>query len=839
MTYFNLEKESATELQTNGVSRNTNNSNVFSEKNPAIRAKDLLVLHHAIPNGINFEVANEICLECVEEILEHWLPEGEYQGREYKAHNPTRSDTHLGSFSINTLTGKWADFATGDKGGDLVSLISYIEGGIPQTASATKLLEFVAGIKVVTTSHSEERRAKRKNVQQSQFTPVMPIPADAKERPVFFGGYLGRPSMTWEYRDMMGRPLLYVLRFQTPDGKTYRPLTYCADNTGYCSWQLQGLEASRPLYGIDRLAARAGVPVLFAEGEKSADAAQRLFPDYVAVTTMHGSQSPHLSDFSPLSGRQIFIAPDNDEAGIRYKDALIRLLGEAGAEVVAVMRLGLLANAGAQLASGYDLADAEADGWTPEKLANLGSTLWEKITCPSTSIPEPTSSTDNKKETSEGRCRKKTALDYAEQFAASYGGRLAWVNNQLIAYADGHWSPLDIDSEVKRPILLVLGEEASASRINGIVDLIKIKYASKPDSFERQSPLICLNNCTLNPVTGEAQTHSPDHRLTNKLAIPYDREAKCPLWLQTLNGVFKPDDDSIEKIQLLQEYIGYCLIPDTRFQKFLWLVGSGGNGKSLILAIVTALVGKQNISYAQIERLQEKFVRAELQGKLVNISSEMSAQATVADGYLKQITAGDTIEAERKNERPFSFKPYCRLIGATNVLPRLLDHSDGFFRRAMILRFNRQFTEAEQDTQLEKKLMGELPGILNWAVEGLQRLLQRSTFVIPRSSKAEAEMYRVNSDPVRQFAEQFLVQTDEKTLWVQSSALYDRYREWSNCNGYKSLASNQFAERLSAIGIGRQKRNNGRYWTAEYRDSSMLHSPLPACTSVISAKYDV
>ena len=118
------------------------------------------------------------------------------------------------------------------------------------------------------------------------------------------------------------------------------------------------------------------------------------------------------------------------------------------------------------------------------------------------------------------------------------------------------------------------------------------------------------------------------------------------------------------------------------------MVGEGGNGKSLILNVMTSLIGKENISYAQLEDLENKFVRAELQGKLLNMSSEMSSNATISDGYLKQLTSGDSIQAERKNEKPFSFKPYARIVGATNVLPRLLDHSGGFGRRAMIMRLN-------------------------------------------------------------------------------------------------------------------------------------------------------
>ena len=156
-------------------------------------------------------------------------------------------------------------------------------------------------------------------------------------------------------------------------------------------------------------------------------------------------------------------------------------------------------------------------------------------------------------------------------------------------------------------------------------------------------------------------------------------------------------------MQFVLEWFGYCLIPDISQHKFLWLVGSGGNGKSLILNTLAALVGKNNVTYAMLERMGKPSVRAELQCKLCNISHEMSADATIADGYLKAIVAGDWVEAERKFQPSFSYQPYVRIVAATNVLPYLKDTSNGFFRRAIILELTRKFSESEMDKHLQEK----------------------------------------------------------------------------------------------------------------------------------------
>lgn len=804
---------------------------------PIARAKGLLSLFHSIPNGLNFEHTKALALECVDEVLERWLPDGTLSGREYKVCNPTREDGSPDSFSINVETGVWGDFATGDVGGDLISLVAYLDGCERQTDAALKILEFIAGLNADDAVSISKQRVGASIKSKVEMVPIMPIPVGAERtHPKFFGMHLGSPTFSWAYKNAEGQPLCYVNRFETDTGKTFLPLTYCKDASGREGWKSKAPSVPRPAYGLDRLAARPTAPVLFVEGEKAADAAHRLLPKFVAVTTMNGAKSPEKTDFTPFAGRKVYIAPDNDAAGIAYKDRVIELVSGVGAQVAGVMRIEKLKRDGQSLAEGYDLADAEAEGWTSEMLAAIEDELWETVQGSQNPLPKATLMAS-----AASQPNPETDLEFAIAFAnQSYGGKIASVSGQILAYSEGCWVALDEANDIKRPILRMPGVRGKASRVNAILDALKIEYSNKLGRFERKSPLICLKNGTLNPVTGELLAHAEDHYLSNRLEIAFDQEATCELWLQTLNEIFAPDADKDQKIQLLQEFLGYCLIPDTRQHKFLWMVGAGGNGKSLILAVLNAVIGKANISHAQIERLQDKFVRAELQGMLVNISSEMSAQATISDGYLKQIVAGDIIEAERKYERSFSFKPYARLIGATNVLPRLLDHSDGFFRRAIILRLNRQFTEAEQDKQRESRLMAELPGILNWCIAGLQNLLERSHFIIPTSAQAEVDGYRVNSDPVRQFAEEQLQPCLDKNDWVRSSDLYQAYREWSGANGYMIMAINQFTERLSSIGYRKKRLNDGRYWEAKHLGVSMpCFVPAPSPISPSAGKYKV
>lgn len=814
---------------------------------------NLLKQYEAQPSTIDFSIVNERAMNEIENVLDHFIPDGQWKGSEYVACNPTRNDYEPGSFKFNTNTGRWSDFATDDSGGDIISYVKYISGYEFQSDAALAILRFLADgnsespgeSPTVKQQPSTPRPSRKPTSASDDLTVVMPVPDDMlSRRPIFFGAALGRPSKVWEYRDETGGLLFYQQRFDTAKGKEFRPLSVWKDSTGWQQWRNAAPPSPRPAYGLDRLAAKKDAPVLFAEGEKSADAAQRLLPEFVAVTTLNGAKSPEHTDFTPFAGRRIYIAPDNDEAGMSYKNKLIDLLRRAGAEVAATLNLTTLRQGDGELPKGYDLADAESDGWTAERLAGLGDTLWEPIAssvAPPAAPLEPKTINNSAPRGPEKKAatKKTLALQIAETFAERhYAGHLVHLGNQFRAYEAGCWNALNVDCDIKQRLLRDLGDAATSGKINEAVELLRIAHGKKDEDFGHASALICLRNGTLDPITGKLLPHAPEHYLTNRLEIDYDAAAECPLWLSTLAGIFQPDPDRAERIQFLQEFIGYCLIPDTRMHKFLWLVGAGGNGKSLVLSVVANLIGTHNVGHAAIERLENPNVRAELQGKLINISAEMSAQATVSDSYLKQIVSGDCIEAERKFEPSFSFKPYAKLIGATNTLPRLLDHSDGFARRAVIVRFNRQFSEAERDPRLEDKLKTELPGILNWALAGLQTLLSRGRFILPPSSEQEVQRYRLNSDPVRQFAEEFLTPNTDKSTWLGSALLYQEYRDWARDNGFVPCASNLFAERLQAVGFEKIRLKEGIRWQAAYaRDSPSIE--VSAVNPDAASQYQV
>lgn len=172
------------------------------------------------------------------------------------------------------------------------------------------------------------------------------------------------------YPNAQGRLLCVTARWDVIDAsgqpdKAIRPLTYCEDETGSRAWRQKAPLFPRSLYGQDRLAQRSQAPVLVVEGEKTCEAAQHLFPDFVATTWMGGADAVDEADWVELIGRDVTLLRDSDEPGRRANDALARQLRRAGAKAIKIVELP------PGLPKGWDVADPLPDGLTPEALRPL------------------------------------------------------------------------------------------------------------------------------------------------------------------------------------------------------------------------------------------------------------------------------------------------------------------------------------------------------------------------------------------------------------------------------------------------------------------------------------
>lgn len=338
----------------------------------------------------SFSEVKHASLRSIDQVLSHWLPGGKRVdgGKEYTAPNPTRADKHAGSLKVNLAKATWCDFATGDKGGDLIDLVRYLDRGTDVEA-CNKLAAFLG----VEATNSTNVTPPTGQAKKPEWVPVLPIPEQAMQKVLQAHRQHGKPSKVWIYRDADGQPLMVLYRFDLgPDEsgtmrKVFAPLTWCKHSANdSLAWRWQGLSEPRPLLRLDELAKRPSAPVVLCEGEKASDAAAELLPEHVATCWPNGTNSWQKADFAALVGRDVLLWPDNDAPGLKCMDALADHLRKLGAATVRTVALAVFGECpgmdgdyptftpGGEWREGDDAADAKSRGWTAQHLAELQRT---------------------------------------------------------------------------------------------------------------------------------------------------------------------------------------------------------------------------------------------------------------------------------------------------------------------------------------------------------------------------------------------------------------------------------------------------------------------------------
>jgi putative DNA primase/helicase len=293
---------------------------------------------------LDFDAIKRAAIASLPSLLPRWLPGGVQRGREWRTGGigGERGD----SLGVNLDTGLWADFNPADGGrGDVLDLYAAVHRCTKGDA-ARRLADELA--------LSSRPAANVMPMPKRDFTAILPPPADAPAPPREHPKH-GAPEHVAEVRDQAGALLYFILRFP-PRGdvrKQVCPLTF-GTLDGRTSWHWKAPPAPRPLYGLPL---RPGVPVIVVEGEMKRDAAQRLVGEAAAVVSWpNGADGVGKADWRPLSGRDVVVWPDADPAGLRAAASVVNVLrGVANARAVAPPH-------GA--ADGWDLADAEREGWT-------------------------------------------------------------------------------------------------------------------------------------------------------------------------------------------------------------------------------------------------------------------------------------------------------------------------------------------------------------------------------------------------------------------------------------------------------------------------------------------
>ena len=377
----------------------------------------------------------------------------------------------------------------------------------------------------------------------------------------------------------------------------------------------------------------------------------------------------------------------------------------------------------------------------------------------------------------------------------------------------GVWKVIP-DRELKQYVqrgLETAGCKITKGIVDSVADILKTEIFAKEHEWNCHKDTINFMNGELHWTgeTWELRPHSRENYRTTQIPYEYDPNAKCPRFLQFLAEVFDGDSDCNEKAQLLAELIGYTLISDTRYEVFVILVGSGANGKSVLLDVIRVMVGRENVAAVQPSQFGHKHQRAHLHLKLANLVTEIAEGAELADAELKAITSGELTTAEEKFQDPFDFRPFCTCWFGTNHMPHTRDFSEALFRRARIIPFNRVFQYGiDADPDLKDKLTLEIPGIINFSLRTFSEVLKRGMFTEPVSSIELKKKWRIEADQAAQFVADACEW--DATAKISSIDLYSAYQRWAVSNGIvRKLNHQNFTSRIERLGGIPYKGNAG------------------------------
>lgn len=403
-------------------------------------------------------------------------------------------------------------------------------------------------------------------------------------------------------------------------------------------------------------------------------------------------------------------------------------------------------------------------------------------------------------------------LDIARRVVEHYGPENIFNSGVFIWKWNGKglWQKID-DREIKGSTHKVMkGADISKGVVESILDLTKTEIYRPNHQFDVDTTAInCLNGeLHLTGEVWELREHERGNFRTTQIPVSYDPKAMAQRFERFLMEVFDKDPDQTEKAFLVCEALGYSLLSSTAYEKFFLLIGSGANGKSVLMETLAALVGNEHVAAVQPSQFENRFQRAHLHCKLVNLVTEIAEGHTIQDAELKSIVSGELTTAEHKHKPPFDFRPYATCWFGSNHMPHTRDFSDALFRRVMIIPFNRTFQEHEQDKHLKAKLREELPGILNLALEAVAGVFKRGEFTKTASCEKAKKEWRLNCDQVQQFA-------DDECVFIPgaettSKKLYKAYREWATDSGIKRTVNrNNFTARMCRLGAERAKGTGG------------------------------
>jgi len=394
------------------------------------------------------------------------------------------------------------------------------------------------------------------------------------------------------------------------------------------------------------------------------------------------------------------------------------------------------------------------------------------------------------------------------------------AKQDIYVYIGTHWKFLlqqqviDFVRDCCRKMGLLDSLTGSYDFMNPLIE--QIAFRRSRHTFNRAP----ANEVWINMQNGTLEIHDDgsvkfrEHRSSDFfnycLNYGYEPNAQCPKWESFLNEVLPEQQMQM----LLAEYVGYCFTKNMKLEKMAVFYGTGCNGKSVTMDVIEHILGKENVSHVSLSSATtDDENRTHLEGKLVNISPESNKNIDAAT--LKQLVSGEPINVRKLYVGSYVIYDYAKLITSFNVLPPV-ESSFGYFRRWLLFPFNVTISDDKQDINLVYKLCDELPGIMNWILEGLKRLATTKCFTESEMCKKALKDYQLRSNTGLSFlADRCEVNDEAKT---KLKDLYSSYLSYCAEEGIiHRMLKKTFRDSLKTYGAECSSINNIFYYNVKIK----------------------
>lgn len=365
---------------------------------------------------------------------------------------------------------------------------------------------------------------------------------------------------------------------------------------------------------------------------------------------------------------------------------------------------------------------------------------------------------------------EKTEDEYADDIMLLYKFKTLRETEELLVWKSGVYV-YDPECSVIKEECEKIVKECNTRICNEIINKIKRRTFVNRSDFDADINIINLKNGLYNIKTNEFKDHDSDYLSRIQLPVEYKPQVVPHLFLKYISECLPRSED----LFMVMEGFASCLLKTSKYEKAFMFIGAGSNGKSTFLELMMDVLGRENISNVSIHDLtQQRFTKAELEGKLANIYADVESDELKSTGVLKALISGDSILVEKKNQHPFKMRNIAKMFFSANRFPEVLDQSNAMFRRFVIVDWIVTF-DKKKDINLKDKLKEprELSGILNILIRLARDLEKRGSFKHNVDIEKLRRNWNEKADPIRKFIDDNIVLGFEYE--VERVTLYEAY----------------------------------------------------------------